>query len=110
MMYTKCLFQEAKQVLFRRSESFEHQPWFPMSKDDKESYSRSRGCCYKFRMQTSIDDVKSSAFWRAVFAEFLGTFLLVLFATGATRQDWQADTLDIVQIALSFGLSVATSV
>lgn len=61
-------------------------------------------------MQTSIDDVKSSAFWRAVFAEFLGTFLLVLFAIGATRQDWQADTLDIVQIALSFGLSVATSV
>ena len=81
-----------------------------MSKEDKENHSRSRGCCYKFRMQTSIDDVKSSAFWRAVFAEFLGTFLLVLFALGATRQDWQADTLDIVQIALSFGFSVATSV
>ena len=81
-----------------------------MSKEDRDNHSRSRGCCYKFRMQTSIDDVKSSAFWRAVFAEFLGTFLLVLFALGATRQDWQADTLDIVQIALSFGFSVATSV
>ena len=81
-----------------------------MSKENKDNYTVKRGCCYKFRMQTSIDDIKSSAFWRAVFAEFLGTFLLVLFATGATRQDWQPDTLDIVQIALSFGLSVATCV
>lgn len=110
---------EAKHVLFRRSESFEGQPWFPMSKSGKESYmsenhtsnsTRPRGCCYKFRMQTSIDDIRSYNFWRAIFAELLGTFLLVLYACGATRQDWQKDPLDIVQIALSFGLSVATSV
>ena len=73
-----------------------------------------RGCCYKCRMQTSIDDVRSSDFWRALLAEFIGTLLLVLFATGSTVQGWnndpQNDPLDIVQIALSFGLSVATSV
>ena len=92
---------------------------FAMSKTDKESslsqnhvhhISKQHGCCYRFRMQSSFDDVRSSAFWRAVVAEFLGTFLLVLYATGSTRQDWQSDPLDIVQIALSFGLSVATSV
>ena len=112
-------------MLFRRSESFESQKWFPMSKDGRETYSpesknqtsensRSRGCCYKFRMQTSIDDIRSSAFWRALLAEFIGTFLLVLYATGSTVQGWnndpKNDPLDIVQIALSFGLSVATSV
>ena len=119
LIMSTVTFQEAKHILFRRSESFEHQPWFPMSKTDKDTYRTvnhssgipsSRGCCYKFRMQSSIDDVKSWAFWRAVLAEFVGTFLLVLYATGATRQDWQTDTLDIVQIALAFGLSVATSV
>lgn len=70
------------------------------------------GCCYTFRMQTSLDDVKSLLFWKAVFAEFVGTFILVITALGSTVQGWSSsvDPLDIVQIALSFGFAVATSV
>lgn len=68
------------------------------------------GCCYTFRMQTSIDDVRSLLFWKAVFAEFVGTFILVITAIGSTVQGWSEGSLDIVQIALSFGLCVATSV
>lgn len=75
-----------------------------ISDDDKG------GCCYTFRMQTSFDDVRSLQFWKAVFAEFLGTFILVITAIGSTVQGWNSDALDIVQIALSFGLAVATSV
>jgi aquaporin-4 len=61
-------------------------------------------------MQTSLDDVRSLKFWQALFAEFLGTFILVLVAVGSTVQGWVKDPLDIVQIALSFGLCVSTSV
>ena len=68
------------------------------------------GCCYKFRMGTSLDDVRSLLFWKAVFAEFVGTFILVITALGSTVQGWNPDSLDIVQIALSFGLAVATAV
>lgn len=75
-----------------------------ISEDDES------GCCYTFRMQTSLDDVKSLLFWKAVFAEFVGTFILVITALGSTVQGWDPDSLDIVQIALSFGFAVATSV
>lgn len=75
-----------------------------ISEDDES------GCCYTFRMQTSLDDVKTLLFWKAVFAEFVGTFILVITALGSTVQGWDPDSLDIVQIALSFGFAVATSV
>lgn len=75
-----------------------------ISEDDES------GCCFTFRMQTSLDDVKSLLFWKAVFAEFVGTFILVITALGSTVQGWDPDSLDIVQIALSFGFAVATSV
>lgn len=75
-----------------------------VSEDDKG------GCCYTCRMQTSIDDVRSLTFWKALFAEFLGTFILVLVAVGSTVQGWSKGELDIVQIALTFGLAVATAV
>lgn len=68
------------------------------------------GCCYICRMETSIDDVRSLTFWKALFAEFFGTFLLVLVAVGSTVQGWRPGDLDVVQIALTFGLAVATSV
>ncbi|XP_045192748.2 aquaporin AQPAe.a-like [Mercenaria mercenaria] len=68
------------------------------------------GCSYICRMQTSIEDVRSLQFWRALFAEFLGTFILVIVSLGSTVQGWNADALDVVQIALTFGLAVATSV
>ena len=54
--------------------------------------------------RTSLQDVKSAKFWLALIAEFLGTFLLVLFACGS------CDGGDIVRISLAFGLSVATIV
>lgn len=65
------------------------------------------------RMKTSLEDIRSLLFWKAVFAEFIGTFILVITAVGSTVQGWNDevnDPLDVVQIALSFGLCVATSV
>lgn len=69
-----------------------------------------RGILHKLRMATSLEDIRSLMFWKAVFAEFLGTWLLVLIGTGSCIQDWEDDSLDVVQIALSFGLTVATIV
>lgn len=86
------------------------------SRNLKSNVSRSSsaeeltGCCYTFRMKTSLEDIRSLMFWKAVFAEFLGTFILVIAAVGSTVQGWSKDPLDIVQIALSFGICVATSV
>ena len=70
----------------------------------------SGGLLYKLRMATSLEDIRSLMFWKAIFAEFLGTWLLVLIGTGSCIQDWQDDKLDVVQIAFSFGLTVATIV
>jgi len=53
---------------------------------------------------TSLQDVKSIKFWLALLAEFLGTGLLVLVGCGSCYGG------DVVRIALSFGLSVATLV
>lgn len=67
-------------------------------------------------MATSIDDLKSSYFWRAVVAEALGTLLLVFIGCGSCLS-WedpnripQSDYNPIVQIAFCFGISVATIV
>lgn len=75
-----------------------------------EKSKTNKGICYTIRMATSLEDIRSLIFWKAIFAEFLGTLLLVLIGTGSCIQDWQSDHLDIVQIALSFGLTVATIV
>ncbi|KAL3858937.1 hypothetical protein ACJMK2_009186 [Sinanodonta woodiana] len=80
-------------------------------------------------MLTSLDDVKSLLFWKAVVAEFIGTLFLVLAGCGSCIQGWHNgnhikllidnstvelthnySTADIVQISLAFGLSVATVV
>lgn len=60
-----------------------------------------------FRLESSIDDVHSLLFWKAVLAELLGTFFLVAVTVGSTVQDWLENELDVVQIALTFGLCVA---
>lgn len=60
----------------------------------------------RFRIQTSVDDIRSVVFWKALFAEFAGTFFLVLIGVGSTVQGWRKDPLDIVQIAFTFGLCV----
>ncbi|XP_050396611.1 aquaporin AQPAe.a isoform X2 [Patella vulgata] len=62
------------------------------------------------RMVTSLDDIQSMRFWKAVIAEFLGTLLLVLVACGSCIELIDGVKSSIVQIALCFGLSVATIV
>ncbi|KAK3606998.1 hypothetical protein CHS0354_023396 [Potamilus streckersoni] len=83
----------------------------------------------KFRMLTSLDDLRSLRLWRAVAAEIIGTLILVLVGCGSCIQNWSSGNTvsaihngteikvtynysptDIVQIALAFGLSVATVV
>ncbi|KAK6184619.1 hypothetical protein SNE40_007056 [Patella caerulea] len=61
-------------------------------------------------MVTSLDDIQSMRFWKAVIAEFLGTLLLVLVACGSCIELIDGVKSSIVQIALCFGLSVATIV
>lgn len=69
----------------------------------------------KLRMATSIDDVKSIFFWRAVIAELVGTLLLVFVGCGSCL-NWDdpnkppTNYNPVVQIAFCFGLSVATIV
>lgn len=70
----------------------------------------------RFRMATSIDDLKSVYFWRAVLAEALGTLLLVFVGCGSCL-NWEdpnripkSDYNPVVQIAFCFGISVATIV
>ena len=72
----------------------------------------SGGLCYKFRMATSLEDIRSLMLWKAIFAEFLGTLLLVLIGSGSILQSWNPEdkTLDVVQIGVCFGLAVATIV
>nr|QGW35751.1 Aquaporin AQPAn.G [Locusta migratoria migratoria] len=47
--------------------------------------------------------------WRQLAAEFLGTFFLVLLGCGSTTAQWtEGYAPTTVQIALTFGLAVAT--
>ncbi|KAK3607004.1 hypothetical protein CHS0354_023403 [Potamilus streckersoni] len=74
-----------------------------------------------------LDDIRSICMWRAVLAEFLGTLTLVFVGCGSWIQRWTGDIVmtikiddatvqstsnfsstDVIQIALAFGLSVAT--
>lgn len=59
-------------------------------------------------MATSLDDIKNPLFWRAIVAEFVGTLFLVLVGCGSCT-GWDPAP-SVVQIALAFGLSVATMV
>ena len=65
-------------------------------------------------MQENLEDICSSAFWRALAAEFVGTLFLVLIGCGAVDNNAGAgrsiadlpslDPENIVQISLAFGL------
>uniref|UniRef100_A0A8C5LPV0 Aquaporin-2 n=1 Tax=Leptobrachium leishanense TaxID=445787 RepID=A0A8C5LPV0_9ANUR len=54
-------------------------------------------------------ELRSVAFTRAVFAEFLATMLFVLFGLGSSLT-WPGATPNIVQTALAFGLGIGTLV
>lgn len=63
----------------------------------------------RFNMAKSLDDVKSPLFWRGVAAELLGTMFLVFVGCGScVKMGEEGPT--VVQIALCFGLIVATMV
>jgi MIP family channel proteins len=61
-------------------------------------------------MSGNKDDIKTSIFWRAILAEFIGTLFLTFIGCGSCI-GWD-DTYNptIVQISLAFGLGVATMV
>ncbi|BFZ13348.1 hypothetical protein BsWGS_16387 [Bradybaena similaris] len=62
-------------------------------------------------MVTSLEDITSLRLWKGIVAEFVGTLLLTLVGCGSCidlRDDNK--TSPIVQVALCFGLSVATVV
>ncbi len=61
-------------------------------------------------MATSLDDIKSPLFWRAVVAEFIGTAFLVLFGCGSCTA-WGSDHQPSMEhIGLAFGLIVGAMV
>ncbi|XP_062979213.1 lens fiber major intrinsic protein [Elgaria multicarinata webbii] len=54
-------------------------------------------------------EARSSSFWRAVFAEFFGTMFYVFFGLGVSLR-WVIGPLNVLQVALAFGLAAATIV
>ncbi|NXA43365.1 AQP2 protein, partial [Eudromia elegans] len=54
-------------------------------------------------------ELRSVAFTRAVFAEFLATLIFVLFGLGSAL-NWPSASPSILQIALAFGLAIGTLV
>jgi MIP family channel proteins len=61
-------------------------------------------------MATSLDDLRSPLFWRAILAEFIGTLVLTFIGCMSCIGWEESYTPTIVQISLAFGLSVATIV
>ncbi|KAJ1160453.1 hypothetical protein NDU88_000955 [Pleurodeles waltl] len=54
-------------------------------------------------------EFRSSSFWRAVFAEFYGTMFYVFIGLGASLK-WVAGPVNVLNVALAFGLALATLV
>ncbi|KAL8594288.1 hypothetical protein ACOMHN_000990 [Nucella lapillus] len=61
-------------------------------------------------MATSLDDITSLRLWKGIVAEFVGVLLLVLVGCGSCMSLNENSSPSVVQIALCFGLSVATIV
>ncbi|XP_017692187.1 PREDICTED: lens fiber major intrinsic protein [Lepidothrix coronata] len=57
----------------------------------------------------AMRELRSSSFWRAVLAEFLGSFLYALLGLGASLR-WAPGPPSVVGSALAFGLAQATLV
>lgn len=54
-------------------------------------------------------ELRSASFWRAIFAEFFATLFYVFFGLGASLR-WTPGPLHVLQVALAFGLALATLV
>uniref|UniRef100_A0A4W3GS94 Lens fiber major intrinsic protein n=1 Tax=Callorhinchus milii TaxID=7868 RepID=A0A4W3GS94_CALMI len=54
-------------------------------------------------------ELKSMSFWRAVFAEFLATMLLVFFGLGFTMK-WAPGPVNVLLVSLGFGFVLAVLV
>ncbi|XP_037704102.1 lens fiber major intrinsic protein [Choloepus didactylus] len=54
-------------------------------------------------------ELRSASFWRAIFAEFFATLFYVFFGLGASLR-WAPGPLHILQVAMAFGLALATLV
>ncbi|XP_054436228.1 lens fiber major intrinsic protein [Pteronotus mesoamericanus] len=54
-------------------------------------------------------ELQSASFWRAIFAEFFATLFYVFFGLGASLR-WAPGPLHVLQVALAFGLALATLV
>ena len=54
-------------------------------------------------------ELRSASFWRAIFAEFFATLFYVFFGLGASLR-WAPGPLHVLQVALAFGLALATLV
>lgn len=63
---------------------------------------------HRCRMLTSIDDLRSLRFWRAVAAECLGSLFMILVGCGSCV-DWDTDN-KVVRVSLCFGLAYATMI
>ncbi|XP_046405745.1 aquaporin AQPAe.a-like [Ischnura elegans] len=58
-----------------------------------------------------LSDVSGGSIWRALAAECIGTFFLVLVACGSTSRGWNEDYApSVLHIALCFGLTVTAMV
>ncbi|XP_076449871.1 uncharacterized protein LOC143286152 [Babylonia areolata] len=67
-------------------------------------------CSGSKRMATSLEDITSLRLWKGIIAEFVGVLLLVLVGCGSCLSLEAGGSSSTVQIALCFGLSVATIV
>ena len=61
-------------------------------------------------MPTSVEDLKSVAFWKALLAECIGTLFLVFVGCGSCIRVEGKPAPSMLQIAFAFGLSVGTMV
>lgn len=66
----------------------------------------------KLRSIIGVDELTStSTLWRSLLAEFIGTAVLVLIGCGSCTEGWsETYSATVVQIALAFGVTVATMV
>ena len=54
-------------------------------------------------------ELRSASFWRAICAEFFASLFYVFFGLGASLR-WAPGPLHVLQVALAFGLALATLV